>query len=409
MGKRLLALLLMLVLLPQTALGGVAVRLTAGESDVLSAGALRALSQWLEQAQLFVNAKENAQEVALRYGEEDLLAAVLLNGEGALCMGGAAVPLTVSQQSLEDLPAQLLGMAAQMGETLAAYEKKANATAELGGVVKAKTQLTYALSAQQWAEMWPQICAVLGVAEDAFAVESKATVRRYFAADGSEIGAYFYAEKVRVAPDDVREVRLEYGCQENQGLYLAFRCPNKNETRNVRISLTAKRSERTDRVNYTVNGDIRIKADKNQDTLLLEASLKEADGRLSGKTTVNYTQKRSDQSTKYALDLKPDVMLAPLGGTVAYAFDAAGQRVLAGDMHLAQAAEKEIVLPAVYTDDAHLTKQLTRALYNTLLEMEAEDRLELIYYLNRPAYLVGEETDIELGYDPEFTVTEVPE
>ncbi len=410
MIKRIIALLLALCCWQGGALAdGVQLRFTMEESEVLSEGALRALGQWLEQAYLVLDTAQDKQLSALYYDDAPLIVAAADAQSAVLTAEGLTVPVERTDFSLQEIISQALDKAQMLGQALSVYEKSAKATAELGGVVKAKTQLSYALSKEQWAEIWPQVCDILGERFAAYTMESKGTLRRYFDAEGSEIGAYFYAEKVRVGENDVREVRLEYGYQQAKGLYLSFRCPNKNETRNTRILLTAKRTERTDRISYAVNGDIRLKHAAGQDTLLIESTLKEQEGVFSGKATLNYTQKRGEQSVKHALTIKPEVALGSLLGVIKIAYDRAGQNVATGTLALSAAQAGEISIPAVNASQEQLTEALARRLVYSLLDIAPEDRLELMYYLNRSLFLTGDEKEIYLMYDPEFMVMEEPE
>ena len=407
MLKRICAgLLLWIFLCSGAAAQGMDIRLTAEMSEVLSDGALRALTTWLADAYLNVQMQQDAQEIALHHGDRLLLSAAA-NPQGAAVTAGEitakAQPMTVD---IAQLPAQATAAAESLGQLLKVYEKSAKATAELGGAVKAKTQLSYTLQAAEWAAVWPQVCDILGESLRGISLESKGTLRRYFDQDGKEVGAYFYAEKVRIAENDVREVRLEYGLSDS-GLYLAFRCPNKNETRNVRISITAKRTERSDRISYSLSGDVRVKNEDTQDTVTAEASLKDVQGTVSGKITANLSLRRDGKTRKYALEIKPEVTSA--SGSVAYAVDAGGQRVLEGKLMLEETAEKTVSLPEINGDETQVAVQLTRLLYDTLLDLPDSERLELMYYLNRSIFLTGDQKDISIMYDPEFTVTEVPE
>lgn len=406
MVKRIVALLMILLFTGSAMAAGLDVQLTVSSSDILSKGALRALNAWLADARLTLESGENAQRVTL-YQAGDMLLEVASNRETNVLSSGAwTTGLDTNTLSFEEWPETALRLAGELGELLKDYEKSAAATAELGNVVKAKTQLSYALSAEEWAALWPQVCEILGPQFENITLESKGTFRRYFAADGSEIGAYFYAEKARIAEDDVREVRLEYGYQAEKGLYLAFRCPNKSETRNVRISLSAKRTERTGYIGYSVSGDVRRKHDGNQDTIVIEASLKHQAGALSGKATVNYTKKRDDTTEKFALTVKP--ALTQAGGTATFEMTIGDLTALAGEISLAGAENAEISLPAVNAEILQVQSAAAVKLLMYLQQLEDSDRLELLYYLNRPSYLTGGEADIYLTYDPEFTVTEEP-
>lgn len=406
MIKRIIALILLLCLCGQT--GAIAenmeIRLTLTGSDVLSDGAQRALAQWLGKAHLAVYTADDLQEIALYADDNALLSAVGSKQEGRISAGGYTAPLQMQQFSFSECFAQALSCAQQLGEELKAYEKSAAASAELGGAVKAKTQLSYALSQAEWAEVWPKVCAVLGEGLQEYALESKGTLRRYFDADGNEIGAYFYAEKVRIAENDVREVRLEYAFQAEKGLYVSFRCPNKNDTRNLRITLTAKRTERTDRISYTINADIRQKGENGQDTLLADVSFKETAGVFSGSAKINYTQKRGEKSVKYALEIKPDLKMETKTGTIDFSYDRAGVQVLAGEITLTHGAEKDIALPDINAQEAQVIKRLAYDLMLSLAETDPNERLELMYYLNRDVFLKGDEKDFM--YDPELTATE---
>lgn len=406
MLKRIVALLVLLMMTGSAMAAGLDVRITAGSSDVLSQGALRALNTWLEDAHLTILAADGKQQITLYQAEEKLLEATADGEASTLTSGAWTAEIENDAVMLEEIPARARETAQKLGELLKDYEKSANATAELGNVVKAKAQLSYALAAEEWAQLWPQVCEIIGPQFADAKLESKGTLRRYFAADGSEIGAYFYAEKVRIAEDDVREVRLEYGYQADKGLYLAFRCPNKNETRNVRISLSLKRTERTDRVSYTVSCDVRRWHDGEQDTVLLDASLKAQENVFSGKATLNYTQKRDGATKKYALTIKPELTNA--GGSVAFDLAAGDLKMLTGEMTLDRTEDTEITLPAVNGEVSQVHRAAALQMLSYLQKIADSDRMELIYYLNRSAYLTGDEADVYLMYDPEFTVTEEP-
>lgn len=401
MIKRIILLLLCL-LLTCSAQAAVNVKMTVSGSDILSDGALRALNAWLEDTCLVLQTADGMQQITLYQAEGKLLEATADGEASALTSGEWTANVENDAVMLEELPARARETAQKLGKLLKDYEKSANATAELGNVVKAKTQLSYALTAKEWAAIWSDVCEIIGTQFMDITLESKGTLRRYFASDGSEIGAYFYAEKVRIAEDDAREVRLEYAYQAEKGLYLAFRCPNKSETRNLRISLTAKRTERTDRISYSVSCDVRRKCDGDQDTALIEASLKEQENVLSGKATVNYSMKRGDKTQKYALTVKP------AGNIVAFEMTANSLKALAGEITFGSAEDTSIIRPEANAEIAQVYRETALRMLSYLQETDEHDRLELIYYLNRPAYLTGDEADIYLTYDPEFTVSEEP-
>lgn len=411
MIKRIIALCLLLCLcFPAGALAdGWEIHLTPLGSEVLSDGAQRALAQWLDKAHLRVQTSGDMQQAALYYDGNVLLSAAGGENCGTLTAGEYTAPIALKSFDPSAAWTNLLTGMQQVGDTLRAYEKSAKATAELGGAVKAKTQLSYALSQDQWAEAWPAVCAALDERLSGCTLESKATLRRYFDAEGHEIGAYFYAEKLRIAEDDVREVRLEYAFQPDGGLYISFRCPNKNETRNLRISLTLKRTERTDRISYSVNSDIRYKHAEGQDTLLIEGTLKEMEGIFSGKATLTYTKKRGETSVKHALTIQPELTLASATGTLNFDYTRAGLQLLAGEIALIAAEETDILLPAVNATEAQLIERLAFDLMQSLMDTDRKDQLELMYYLNRAVFLTGDEKSVRMLYDPEFVVTEEPD
>lgn len=143
--------------------------------------------------------------------------------------------------------------------------------------------------------------------------------------------------------------------------------------------------------------------------MLIESTLKEQEGVFSGKATLNYTQKRGEQSVKHALTIKPEVALGSLSGVIKIAYDRAGQNVATGTLALSAAQAGEISIPAVNASQEQLTEALARRLVYSLLDIAPEDRLELMYYLNRSPFLTGDEKEIYLMYDPEFMVMEEPE
>ncbi|MBR5231013.1 MAG: hypothetical protein IKW00_02050 [Clostridia bacterium] len=397
-----LALVLMLAIGSASA-AGYDLCLQAEKSDILSEGALRGLSQWLDKARLTLWTEENPQ-AAVYYGDTLLLAA----DEQLLTDGKTAVAGEQKTCDIGSLPAKMTEQMRSLAALAAKYEKSAQATAELGNIVKAKKQLSYALTADQWAEIWPKVAEVLGEWVSDLKIESKGTLRRYFASDGSEIGGYFYAEKVRIAENDVRQVRLEYGYDAEKGLYLAFRCPNARETRNIRITMTVKISDRDGKKTRSISADVRRWQDGDQDVILLEGSVKEQKGAVTGKTTLDYTRKRDGKSLKQSLTASHDLKKTADGltGEVSFDWKYGGRRALSGKVTAGRSERTKISMPAAGGDESSLQRGLTQRLLRTLQNISDEDRLELIYYLNRSAYLTGEEKEIYITYDPEFTVTE---
>ena len=142
---------------------------------------------------------------------------------------------------------RMLSLSQSLGALLADFEREEHRSIEMGDVLTSPLQLTYALTREEWQEKWPDVLALIADVFPAYDLSGfditsdKATFKRYFARDGQEIGAYFYAGSARVAPEDIREIRLEWGCRADKALYLAFRSPSqgKGETRNFRIAFSA--------------------------------------------------------------------------------------------------------------------------------------------------------------------------
>jgi len=395
--------LTLLLLTGSACAAGYDVRLQAEKSDILSEGALRALSGWLNGACLTVHTEESPQ-TAIYHGDRLLLAA----SENLLTDGEIAVAYEQRDADFALVPAKLTERLQALAALVPEYEKSAQATAELGNVVNAKRQLSYELSAEEWTALWPQVTDILGEWVSGMKLESKGTLRRYFASDGSEIGGYFYAEKVRIAENDVRQVRLEYGFVPGKGLYLAFRCPNAKETRNIRITMTVKNSDRDGKKTQSVSADIRRWHDGDQDVILLEGSIKEQKGAVTGKATLDYTRKRDGKTLKQALKATHDLVKneGAVTGEVAIEWKYDGLKALTGKITVAPTEKAAIPMPAEAGEEAALQRSLVYNLLYTMQEIADEDRLELIYYLNRGAYLTGDEKEVYITYDPEFTVTE---
>ena len=263
--RRVLALLLMSILCVSAALGeGVQVSFSAQESDYLSAGALRALNQVLADITLVLTQENDGAGIALLDGENEILRMQSQAGRALLTADGCTAEQPLAYIREQGVYGAVLQAGQTVGQLLSGWETTGKATAELGNAGNPKTQAVYVLTGEEWATVWTDVCAVLLPVlqntvqnptwlerAEAFlrglTIEGKGTLRRYFAADGTEMGAYFYAAQVRFAENDVREVRLEYGYTQEKGFYLTFRCPNKKETRNLRISVKGKVSTRSER------------------------------------------------------------------------------------------------------------------------------------------------------------------
>ena len=426
--RRMLAMMLALILCMTCALGeGVQLSMQVLESEMLSEGALRALNTVLENMLLTAETQQDASYITLRDGEETVLSAHTGQRDATVTVGGQTAPVTLSYVEWEKASRYALPLAQELGALLSAWEKSSASTAELGDAGKPKTQLAYALTAEEWASVWPQVCDVLlrvlrDMVQDPALLEqaemflrnltfqSKCTLKRYFAADGTEIGAYFYASEVLFSPNDKREVRLEYGYAPEKGLYLAFRCPNKKETRNVRVSVKGKTSVKNERTTYTLSADVRLSHDGEGDTYIIKSTLKRENDLLTGSADMNVTKKRKSGTVKTAVTLSPELHLAQAvpQGTLSYAWSRGEQVVMKGTLSVAPALNEEKTVPTVNAAYEELQGTLAVKILRLLQKAESADRQELLHYLAQENYLNGETIPAQ-EYDPRFIVMEETE
>ena len=281
----------------------------------------------------------------------------------------------------------MLSLSQSLGTLLADFEREEHRSIEMGD---SPLQLTYALTREEWQEKWPDVLALIADVFPAYDLSGfditsdKATFKRYFARDGQEIGAYFYAGSARVAPEDIREIRLEWGCRADKALYLAFRSPSqgKGETRNFRIAFSARIAKQT-----VWSCEVRRVAGDYERIFA-------ADGRytssfLDGKSTASYQRKQGKRSLKYTLTLQPNGEQA-----AAYALNRGGKLLLSGTVQWTAAA-----LPAelpVQTD----TAALARLFMQTLMAEDPANAQALLQALCWTDYLNGDITQLRVSPEP---------
>ena len=369
--KQLLCIVLILLLLPGMALGeGVALSFTAQDSKLWPQGAAEALNTLLDGMTLTVDDTGADMRCQLARGNQAWL---------SLSSGAPRITLEL-----------MLSLSQSLGTLLADFEREEHRSIEMGDVLTSPLQLTYALTREEWQEKWPDVLALIADVFPAYDLSGfditsdKATFKRYFARDGQEIGAYFYAGSARVAPEDIREIRLEWGCRADKALYLAFRSPSqgKGETRNFRIAFSARIAKQT-----VWSCEVRRVAGDYERIFA-------ADGRytssfLDGKSTASYQRKQGKRSLKYTLTLQPNGEQ-----TAAYALNRGGKLLLSGTVQWTAAA-----LPAglpVQTDTAALARLFTQ----TLMAEDPANAQALLQALCWTDYLNGDITQLRVSPEP---------
>ena len=424
--RKLTALLLACFICMSSACGaGVRVTLNAPASDILPEGAMRALETVFSSLSLTLQMQEETACVTVWDGDNALLQAQSADGNAYLGTDKASAPLPYGVR-WEKIPEALPLVVRQLGEMLSGWEKTGASGVDLKNAGKPKTQSAYALTGEEWAALWPEVCGVLLPAvrlclpDDAqyaraetylrsFVIRGKGTLRRYFAAGGTEMGAYFYAAKAG-AENDLREIRLEYGFVPDKGFYLAFRCPNEKETRNVRISMQGKTTVRNARTTQTISADVRISQDGEGDTYLLESTLHHENDQLTGKATLNMTHKRAGKTTKRTLTVEPKLSLKQdlVEGTAEFSIVTSGKTLLSGEISVTPCADGIPQLPPE-GDRQEILNQLPYTILRLLRRAENSDMQQLLHYLARGNFLSGETTTLAYTERPDGLYKEEPE
>lgn len=368
--KRLLCIALTLLLLPCMALGeGVALFFTAQDSKLWPQGAAEALNTLLDGMTLTVDDTGADMRCQLARGDQ--------------------IWLSLSSDAPRATLERMLSLSQALGALLADFEREEHRSIEMGDVLTSPRQLTYALTREEWQGKWPDVLALIAdvfPACDLSGLEitsDKATFKRYFTRDGQEIGAYFYAGGMQLAPEDIREIRLEWGCRPGKALYLAFRSPSqgKGEARNLRIAFSARIARQT-----VWSCEVRRVAGDSE-------RIFSADGRytasfLDGRSAASYQRRQGKRSLKYALTLQPNGDQA-----AAYTLNRSGKLLLSGTVRW-EAAALPAALPA-QADAAALARLFTQ----TLMQEDPANAQALLQALCWTDYLNGDITQLRVSPD----------
>ena len=356
---KILALILSLLLaLPA---GGVRLTATATKSETLSPGALTAAQALLQEAALTIS----SDGYDLVCGDDLLLQARADAAGGFVACGNQAAPLAVAAFGSADV----WQTARELGALLASWEQEVGAAVDLQEAGVAARQLVYVLTGEEWAQVWPQAVQILCACapEAAMLAEAqivgKGTLKRYFDRDGNEMGLYFYAAELRVH-GETREVRLEYGFQAGKGLYAAFRCPNKNETRNIRLALHGKKTKG----GWSLNGSLRLIHDGDSEVYAL-------DGRTDGTLKLSLNRKRGGDAAQYALTL------AMQAGGAQYQYQKEKRLALAGAVQWQAVALTEASAAAPNGDMAQVSTALAGRLLALARAASPDHWQELVHAL----------------------------
>lgn len=363
--------ILLILLLPYAALGeGISLSFTAEGSNLWPDGTADALRTLLCGMTLTVSDTG-----------EDTVCLLARDGQTWLSLASGTPRVTLER---------MLTLSADLGTLLSDYEREEHRSIEMGEVMTSTQQLTYALTREEWQEKQPEAIALIAAVFPEFDLSDfeitgeKATFKRYFARDGQEIGAYFYAAQAQVAPDDIREIRLEWGCRAEKGLYLAFRCPGqgKGEERNLKISFSARISKQT-------SWSCEIRRVSGDAQHIFSAEGRYTDDFTDGKSSASYQRKNGKQSVKYTLDLKPDG-----SQTSAYTVKRSGKLLLSGTFSWAEAS-----LPDVFEAQSD-PSVLAHLLVQTLVNEDPENAQALLQALCASEYLSGDTTQLRVTEQP---------
>ena len=368
--KRLICILLSL-LLPCAALGeGISLTFTAQESKLWPQGATEALDTLLRGMTLTV--ADTGSDAVCRLARED---------QTWLYLDSGAPRVTL---------ARMLSLSQALGTLLADFEREEHRSIEMGDVLTSPLQLTYALTREEWQERRADVLALItdvfpGYDLSGFEITGdKATFKRYFTRDGEEIGAYFYAGNAQIAPGDIREIRLEWGCRPGKALYLAFRSPSqgKGEARNFRIAFSARIAKQT-----VWSCEVRRVAGEHEQ--IFSASGRFTADFLDGKSTASYQRKQDGRSLKYTLTLNPAGSQA-----AAYTLNRGSALLLSGTVQWAAAPVPEA--QTAQADAAALARLFTQ----TLMNEDPANVQALLQALCWTDYLNGDITQLRVSPEP---------
>ena len=350
---------LLLVLLMAAPSGALRLTATIGDSELLSDGALSALSALSDGVGLTLS----ADGFDLDKNGELLLRARADDESGVIACGDTAALFDVPAAGETDVWTAM----EELGALLSQWEKRREENVDLQEAGSARETCTYVLTGEEWANVWPQVTEILcRVTPSARTlseaqISGKGTFKRYFAKDGTAVGGYFYAAEMTVN-DVKREVRLEFGRQAGKGLYIAFRCPNARNTSNVRLVLHAQ--EHTG--GWTLNGDLRVTGS--------ESTHYTAEGRTDGKLKLGWTAPFLGKATAYTLTLKTEE------GESEFSLQRGTKTLLTGKAYREKADLPEIELTA-NADESAVAKALSERIISLLISEQPENGMQLIHYL----------------------------
>lgn len=231
----------------------------------------------------------------------------------------AAEWLSVLNGARKTLPAILL--------PLDGYGKAVKRSITIKNVGTARSQVEYALSAQEWNALWPSVLHQLdqslpfaksvGTALHrqvlaylkTLTFESKGSLKRYLNADGADMGWQFTGQVSR-AGEGIRKVTLYGGINDDTGLYVSLKLPAVSGADNLSLQASFTWKERNDAT--SIAGDISLRTVFGSDSITerVKVNLKRAgeEPRLTGRivwdSATGGTSKR-----KSVLTVEPDLLL----------------------------------------------------------------------------------------------------
>ena len=350
---------LLLALLMTVPSGAVRLTATIGESELLSDGALSALSALADSVEL----RLSTEGFDLSKNGELLLCARTDDSNGVIACGDAAASFDVPAAGEVDAWTAM----EELGALLSPWEKRREESINLQEAGNAREVSTYALTGEEWANVWPQVTEILcRVTPSAkmlatAQINGKGTFKRYFAKDGTVVGGYFYAAEMTVN-DVKREVRVEFGYQSGKGLYAAFRCPNVKNTSNIRMSLHAQKHAG----GWKLNGDLRVTGSESEHYTV--------EGYTDGKLKLGWTEPFLGKATAYSLTLRSNENKSE------FTLQRGTRVLLTGEVYKEKTELPEVELTA-NTDENAVAQALSEHIVSMLISEQPENGMQLIHYL----------------------------
>ena len=350
---------LLLALLMTAPSGALRLTATIGESELLSDGALAALSALADSTEL----RLSAEGFDLSKNGELLLCARADDKSGVIACDDAAASFDIPVAGEADVWTTM----EELGALLSPWEKRREESINLQEAGNAREVSTYALTGEEWANVWPQVTEILCRMTPSAQILAKAqingkgTFKRYFAKDGTVVGGYFYAAEMTIN-DVKREVRVEFGRQTGKGVYVAFRCPNKKNTSNIRLVLHAQEHAG----GWTLNGDLRVTGS--------ESAHYTIEGRTDGKLKLGWTAPFLGKATAYALILRN-------GESESELTLQRGTRILLTGVAYREKTELPKLELTANGDIYAVAKALSEHITSMLISDQPENGMQLIHYL----------------------------